>query len=143
MAAAGNYLRRLTPMHCRFHLYEIKAAAPPAPRRRARAPGMRPGGRSLRATQRQVRFSPRSHDVGPLVTSLGFTVRLRTTDRRCSFAPAKVIKRGHVSVVSGVSLNAAIERKLAKAGVTSFQELLAMNEREVLRLPGIGVGTEQ
>lgn len=41
----------------------------------------------------------------------------------------------------GVSLGGATERKLFAAGVTSIDELLAMNEREVLRLRGIGRGT--
>jgi hypothetical protein len=46
-----------------------------------------------------------------------------------------------VFVDGGVELGAAVERKLLAAGLTRIDQLLALNEREVLMLPGVGPGT--
>lgn len=41
----------------------------------------------------------------------------------------------------GVELGQAVERKLAAVGITVLDDLVALNERELLSLPGIGPGT--
>lgn len=44
-------------------------------------------------------------------------------------------------VDGGIQFGHAIKRKLVKAGLTSVDDVLALNERELLLLPGIGPGT--
>jgi len=46
-----------------------------------------------------------------------------------------------VFVDGGIEFGDAVERKLVKAGLASVDDLLALNEREILLLPGIGPGT--